>query len=82
LSESIEINAEPSKVREALTKPEIKDIFLELKPLLIGRLAALLFFRVNTRQNYQDKGIIRENVQNKILSYSCWSGFSGLEDKP
>ncbi len=25
---------------------------------------------------------MRENEQNKILSYSYWSGFSGLEDKP
>ncbi len=30
---------------------------------------------------YRDHGVIIENVMNKLLSYSYWSGFSGLEDK-
>jgi hypothetical protein len=31
---------------------------------------------------YCDKGVILEHVSNKLLSYSYWSGFSGLEDQP
>ena len=31
---------------------------------------------------YRDKGVILENIPNKLISYSYWSGFSGLEDKP
>ena len=31
---------------------------------------------------YKDKGIILKHVPNKILSYSYWSGFSGLRDTP
>jgi hypothetical protein len=31
---------------------------------------------------YKDRGVIHENSLNKLLGYSYWSGFSGLEDKP
>ena len=30
---------------------------------------------------YKDKGIVLENVENSVLAYNYWSGFSGLEDK-
>jgi hypothetical protein len=33
-------------------------------------------------QRYTDKGNVIESVENKVLSYNYWSGFSGLEDKP
>jgi len=31
---------------------------------------------------YRDGGIIRESVPEKVLTYTYWSGFSGLEDIP
>ncbi len=84
VSESIEINAEPSKVWEALTKPEIiKEYLFGTETITDWKVGSPIVFKGEYEdKKYQDKGVVRENEQNKILSYSYWSGFSGLEDKP
>ena len=33
-------------------------------------------------KKYRDEGVILKNVLHELLSYSFWSNFSGLENKP
>ena len=87
VSESIDINAEPSKVWDALTDPAIIKKYLfgteTITDWMVG--SEIIFQGVYGETNehsYRDKGVVLENVPNKKLSYSYWSGFSGLEDKP
>jgi uncharacterized protein YndB with AHSA1/START domain len=87
VSKSIEINASPSKVWEALTNPEmIKEYLFGTETITDWKVGSEVIFQGvygdNNEHSYRDKGIVRENVLNKVLSYNYWSGFSGLEDKP
>ena len=84
VSQSVNIDAEPSKVWRALTTPEI------IKEYLFGTNtetdwmpgSEIVFRGEYGGQTYLDHGVILENVEHEILSYSYWRGFSGLEDKP
>lgn len=84
VSESIEINAGPSKVWESLTNPEI------IKEYLFGtntktdwkKGSEIIFEGEYQGKKYRDKGVIKEILPEKNLTYTYWSGFSGLEDKP
>ena len=84
ICESIDINATPSKVWEALTKPEI------IKKYLFGTEtitdwqpgSEIIFQGEYGGSKYRDKGVIVRNISGELLSYTYWSGFSGLEDMP
>ena len=86
VSESVLIHAMPAKVWGTLTTPAI------IKAYLYGTETStdwkvgspVTFQGVYGPENhrYCDKGVILENVPNKTLRYSYWSGFSGLEDRP
>lgn len=84
VSESIEINAGPSKVWNALTNPEVIKKYLygteTITDWSVG--SEIIFQGEYNGQKFKDKGIVKENIVNKLLSYKYWSGFSGLEDKP
>ena len=87
VSESIDINAAPSKVWDALTNPEIiKKYLFGTETITDWKVGSEIIFQgaygENKEHTYQDKGVIMQNVLNELLSYSYWSGFSGLEDKP
>jgi uncharacterized protein YndB with AHSA1/START domain len=87
VSESIDINAAPSKVWEALTNPEIiKKYLFGTETITDWKPGSDIIFQgeygENKEHTYRDKGVIMQNVANELLSYSYWSGFSGLEDKP
>src|SRR5665647_1090659 len=87
VSETIDINAEPSKVWNALTNPEIiKKYLFGTETITDWKVGSEIIFQgeygENKEYKYRDKGVILENVLNQLLSYSYWSGFSGLEDKP
>lgn len=84
VKKSIEINAAPSKVWEALTNPElIKEYLFGTQTITDWKVGSQIIFRGEYKeQTYQDRGIILENILNKLISYSYWSSFSGLEDKP
>ena len=86
VSQSIEINAEPSKVWNALTNPEIiKKYLFGTETITDWKVRSEIIFQGEYGENkvkYRDKGVILENVLNQKLSYSYWSGFSGLEDEP
>ena len=83
-TQSIEINAEAEKLWETLTNPDNIKIYLfgteTITDWKIG--SSILFQGEYDGHQYKDKGIVKENVKNKVLSYYYWSGFSGLKDVP
>ncbi|MHB1685843.1 MAG: SRPBCC family protein [Ignavibacteriaceae bacterium] len=84
VSKSVDINAEPSKVWNALTNPEIiKEYLFGTETVTDWKVGSEIIFQGEyDGHKYKDKGVVRENILNELLSYSYWSGFSGLEDKP
>ena len=87
VSESVNINAAPSKVWDALTSPEIiKKYLFGTETITDWQVGSEIIFQgeygENKEHKYRDKGVIMQNVLNELLSYSYWSGFSGLDDKP
>ena len=84
VSKSIMINTEPSKVWKALTIPDIiKEYLYGTETLTDWKNGSEIIFQGEYNgTKYRDHGIIINNIPNQLLSYSYWSGFSGLEDKP
>ncbi len=84
VSRSVDINATSSKVWETLTKPEIiKEYLYGTETITDWKPGSEIIFQGEyENQIYRDKGIIQQNILHELLSYSYWSGFSGLEDKP
>ncbi len=84
VSGTIEINAEPARVWEALTNPEIiKEYLYGTETVTDWKTGSEIIFQGEYQgQKYRDKGIVKEIVPRKTLSYTYWSGFTGLEDKP
>ncbi len=84
VSQSIDVNASPAAVWHALTTPEIIQEYLfgtqTITDWQVG--SGIIFQGEYNGQTYRDKGVILENKPNEQLSYSYWSGFSGLDDKP
>ena len=84
VSQSVLIKAAPDKVWNVLTNPE------KIKEYLYGtdtvtnweKGSEVIFHGEYDGHSYKDHGIVLENIKNQKLSYSYWSGFSGLEDKP
>jgi uncharacterized protein YndB with AHSA1/START domain len=84
VSGSIEINASPQKVWDALTKPElIKDYLFGTETVTDWKVGSEIIFQGEYEgHKYRDKGILLDVTPLKSISYTYWSGFSGLEDKP
>ena len=87
VSESVDINVPPYKVWKALTDPSIiKKYLFGTETITDWKEGSEIIFQgeygENKEYKYRDKGVILENEPYKKLSYSYWSGFSGLEDKP
>lgn len=84
VSESIDVSATPEQVWEALTNPEIiKEYLFGTETITNWKVGSEIVFQGEYEgHKYYDKGIVRENIPNQLLSYNYWSGFSGLEDKP
>jgi uncharacterized protein YndB with AHSA1/START domain len=84
VSQSIEVNADLSKVWKALTSPEIiKDYLFGTETISDWKVGSPIVFQGDYQgQKYRDHGVILENDQHKKLSYTYWSGFSGSEDLP
>jgi uncharacterized protein YndB with AHSA1/START domain len=84
ISQTITINAPVSKVWVALTNPEIIKLYLygtqTTTDWKVG--SSVVFQGEYQGQTYKDKGIVKENRENELLSYSYWSGFSGAPDVP
>jgi len=84
LSTAVEINAPIERVWEVLTNPELIKIYLH------GTKAEtdwqegnpVKFSGKYEKFKNTDHGIIQENKHLEKISYTYWTGFSGLEDKP
>ena len=81
---SIDVKADVAKVWEVLTTPEIiKEYLFGTETVTDWKVGSEIIFQgVYNETSYRDKGVILENEPNKKISYTYWSGFSGLEDKP
>jgi len=84
VSESVLINADPAKVWNLLTNPEIiKEYLFGTETLTDWKVGSTIVFQGEYNgHKYRDHGVILENDFQKRIAYSYWSGFSGLEDKP
>jgi len=84
VSESIVINAGAARVWNVLTNPEIiKEYLFGTQTVTDWKVDSEIVFQGEYEgHKYRDHGVIKENIHHKRISYSYWSGFSGLEDKP
>jgi len=84
VSKSIIVNANNDKVWKALTNPEIiKEYLYGTETLTDWKVGSEIIFQGEYNgQKYRDRGVILENILNTKISYSYWSIFYGLEDKP
>ena len=84
VSKSVIIHTEPSKIWNALTDPQIiKEYLFGTETITDWEVGSEIIFQGEYEgHKYSDHGVIKENIPNKKISYSYWSGFSGLEDKP
>ena len=81
---SIEIEAPPGKVWDALTDPQlIKKYFFGTEAVSEWKVGSTLEFKgVWEGKEYLDKGTILELIPRKLLRYTYLSSFSGLPDVP
>lgn len=84
VSESVKVNADVKKVWDALTNPaKIKDYLFGTETVTDWKVGSPILFQGEYQgQKYKDKGVILEFKPYETLSYSYWSAFTGLEDKP
>jgi uncharacterized protein YndB with AHSA1/START domain len=84
VSTSVEINVPATRLWKVLTAPEyIREYLHGTETLTNWREGTEVIFQGEYQgHKYRDKGIVQTNIPEKILSYTYWSGFSGLEDKP
>lgn len=83
-SQSVFINAKPEKIWDVLTNPLlIKEYLYGTETVTSWEKGSDIFFQGEFNgKYYRDHGKIIEIIKNKKISYTYWSGFSGLEDKP
>jgi uncharacterized protein YndB with AHSA1/START domain len=84
VSESIEVDASAAKAWQVLTTPEIiKEYLFGTETITNWKPGNEIIFQGEYEgKTYKDKGIIIKNELNRLIEYSYWSGFSGLEDLP
>lgn len=84
VSRTIRIKVEPMMVWKALTDTAtIKKYFFGTEAVSDWKAGSPLVFRGEWEgRSYEDKGTILDAEPGKVLKYSYWSGFSGLEDIP
>lgn len=84
VKKSIEINADKSKVWDALVNPEKIKLYLfgteTISDWKVG--GPIVFQGVWEGITYKDKGTILEFTPEQKLKYDYWSSFSKLEDVP
>jgi uncharacterized protein YndB with AHSA1/START domain len=84
IAERITANTTPSRAWEVLTNPEIiKEYLFGTETITDWQIGSEIIFQGEYEgTSYKDKGIILQNIPGERITYSYWSGFSGLEDKP
>lgn len=80
---SIDINASPTRIWEALVKPEIaKEYFFGAEIVTDWKVGNPITFKGELNGNkYEEKGVLLNVEPNRQLQYSHWSNFDGLPDK-
>ncbi len=82
IEKALKISAPAAKIWEALTNPVIIKQYLfgteTVTDWKVG--SAIIFQGEGEGKAYKDKGKIQKFDPEKILEYTYWSGFSGLED--
>jgi uncharacterized protein YndB with AHSA1/START domain len=83
-TQNIKINTKAEKVWRILTDPEkIKIYLFGTETTTVWNVGSPILFQGDYNgQRYKDKGTVIKNIENSLLSYHYWSGFSGLEDQP
>lgn len=83
VSRELLVGASSEKVWFALTDREtIKKYFFGTEAISDWKEGSSLIFQGEFEgKTYQDKGTILDSRPGKLLKYSYWSGWSGLEDK-
>jgi uncharacterized protein YndB with AHSA1/START domain len=81
---SIDIKTSPTKVWEALVKPEIaKAYFFGAAIETEWKVGDPITFKGEFKgHKYEEKGVILTVEPNALLQYSHWSHFDGLADEP
>jgi uncharacterized protein YndB with AHSA1/START domain len=84
ISKTIAIGASANETWKALTDREtIKKYFFGTEAISDWKPGSKLVFRGEYDDRaYEDKGTVLEAEPGKLLKYSYWSGFSGLDDIP
>ncbi len=84
VSGSIVINADLARVWDVLTNPVlIKEYLFGTETITDWKVGNGIIFQGEWEgHTYKDKGVVRENMLHKRISYSYWSSFYGTEDKP
>ncbi len=80
----VDINVPAARVWDVMTKPSIiKEYLFGTETVTDWKVGSEIIFQGEYGEtSYRDKGVILENEPGALISYSYWSGFSGLEDKP
>ncbi len=81
---SINIDASPPRIWEALIRPEIaKEYFFGAEIETDWKEGSLITFKGEYNGNkYEEKGVLINVEPNTQLQYSHWSHFDGLSDTP
>ncbi|TKB97909.1 SRPBCC family protein [Pedobacter cryophilus] len=84
VSKSVIVYANRNRVWEVLTNPQIiKEYLFGTETITDWKVGSEIIFQGDyDGHQYKDHGVITENIPTTKLSYSYWSGFSGMEDKP
>jgi uncharacterized protein YndB with AHSA1/START domain len=84
INKSIEMNAGPAKVWDALVNPEkIKQYFPGAETTTDWKIGSeIVFTHQYEGQEFKNKGVILNFDPNHLLSYTYWTAFSNTEDKP
>lgn len=84
LNKSIKLNADKTKVWNALVNPEkIKIYLFGTETLSDWKEGSPIIFQGEWEgKKYQDKGTILKLTLNEVFEYNYWSSFSTLEDIP
>ena len=85
VNRSIKINSSPEDVYHAITDPgTIKQFFFGTDAISEWKPGSSLLFKGcwEDGRTYEDKGRILDADEGKLLRYTYWSNYSGLEDIP
>ena len=83
VAKSVDIDAPPAEVWQALTDPAmIKEYLFGTECITDWKVGSKIIFQGEyDGKKYVDKGVVVQNEKPKLLSYEYWSAFTGLADK-